>query len=228
MKAIFFDADGVLYERAPRPRYLETFLKAHRVPVPPREVIHTAAQELKDRAMLGQVAPSMYYDAVLAACGVTDPALLPEGRKAIEEDRANIILFPCVQYAVGVLKGRGFKLGIITDASVPQRVKLAWLASRGLDIAWDAYANSMDLGVRKPDPLMYQTAMQQAGVAPEESVFVGHAAHELEGATRQGMKTVALFYAADAVAGTDAVADVTLTRFVDLLDLPFLQEAGLT
>jgi len=221
MKAIFFDADGVLYERGPRPRYLETFLKAHRLPIPPREIIHTAAQDLKDQATRGQAAPSAYYNAILAVCGVTDPAWMPEGRKAIEDDRANIILFPCVQYTLEKLKERGFKLGIITDASVPQPVKLAWMASRGLNIAWDAYANSMDLGVRKPDPLMYQAAMQQAGVTPGESVFVGHAAHELEGAARQGMATVGLFYTAEAATGS--AADVYLTRFVDLLDLPFLQ-----
>jgi FMN phosphatase YigB (HAD superfamily) len=224
MKAIFFDADGVLYERGPRPRYLETFLHAHRLPVPPREAIHAAAQELKDQATRGQVPPSQYYDAILAACGVADPALLPEGRKAIEEDRANIILFPCVQYALGVLKERGFKLGIITDASVPQAVKLTWLAHRGLSIAWDAYANSMDLGVRKPDPLMYQTAMQQAGVTPAESVFVGHATHELVGARQVGMRSVAVFYDPDAKASV--AADDYLDKFVELLDLPFLQQAG--
>jgi putative hydrolase of the HAD superfamily len=169
------------------------------------------------------VPASTYYDAILAACGVTDPVLLPEGRRAIEDDRANIVLFPCVPYVLEKLKGRGFKLGIITDASVPQPVKMGWLASRGLNVAWDAYASSMDLGVRKPDPLMYQAAMDQAGVSPAESVFVGHAAHELQGASRLGMTTVALFPTADAAAAAGVVADVYLTRFIDLLDLPYLQ-----
>jgi len=44
--------------------------------------------------------------------------------------------------------------------------KFRWLKAQGLEFAWDAYANSMDLDVHKPDARIYKEAMRQAGVPP--------------------------------------------------------------
>jgi FMN phosphatase YigB (HAD superfamily) len=60
-------------------------------------------------------------------------------------------------------------------------------------------------------------ALEQVGVRPEQAVFVGHKAYELEGARSVGMKTVAFNYE------KHAVADYYIKDFADLLGMPFLK-----
>jgi putative hydrolase of the HAD superfamily len=94
--------------------------------------------------------------------------------------------------------------------------KLRWFHNSGLTIAWDAVANSVEVGVRKPDPRIYLAALEQSGVGAADALFVGHKQSEIDGAHAVGMHTVA-FNADSAVQ-----AEYTVMRFVDLLDLPVL------
>jgi FMN phosphatase YigB (HAD superfamily) len=216
VKAIFFNAKGVLYDRPAPDHYLQLFLEAHGLQLPSRDVLKKISPALKDQITRGRLVEGIYADAVLKACGVTSPVLFYEGEKAIQRDRANIVLFPDAIPTLGSLKERGFKLGIITDTIVPREEKIAWMKSCGLDIEWDAYVNSLELGTRKPDPLMYQEAMRRAGVVASGSVYVGRKKQELAGAKHEGMTTIAFNYAA----GVEA--DVYLQKLSDLLELPFL------
>lgn len=217
MKAVFFDANGVLYYREKKSRPLDEFLRKKGLPVPADEELDSVVRGFHDQALRGLFSQEYCDRTVLAACGVTDPKDIKEGLEVLRHEHGNILLFPGLIETLTELKARGFKLGIITDAVVSKETKLAWLRARGLDIAWDAYANSADLGVRKPHLKMYQTAMDQAGVRPGESVFVGHAGHELAGARAAGMLTVAFNY------DNDARADWYIDRICDLLDVLFLQ-----
>ena len=117
----------------------------------------------------------------------------------------------------GELRRRGFRLGVITNTSVTTAEKLAWLRTQHVDVAWDAFANSSEVGIRKPYPEIYRRALEQAGVSAAEAIFVGHAADELAGAQALGMRTVACH------ADADAVADVTIATFASLLTLPVLE-----
>jgi FMN phosphatase YigB (HAD superfamily) len=69
------------------------------------------------------------------------------------------------------------------------------------------------VGVHDPD---YQLALDQLGVIPEQSVFVGHKAVELDGAKNVGMKTVAFNY------DRDAKADFYIKSFSELTSLSIL------
>ncbi|MRR29848.1 HAD family hydrolase, partial [bacterium] len=95
--------------------------------------------------------------------------------------------------------------------------KLNWFDHHGFGHVWDSVISSKELGVRKPSPLLYQTALAPGGILPGEAVFVGHNAGELQGAHAVGMKTIAFNYEAD------AVADIYLDRFSDLLTVPFIE-----
>lgn len=219
MQAIFFDAHGVLYHRIPEKIYLMTFLGENDFTIPDVRVIEDIKAVFHDQALRGQINIDEYHNAILARCGVTGEALLSQGRVALDKDHGNIRLYAGVKDTLPELKTRGFKLGVITDAAVTRYTKLEWLKREGLHISWDAYANSMDLGVRKPDKRMYQEALTQAGVSSAESVFVGHDRRELDGARNFGMTTVAFNQ------DLDAEADYTIEHFVELLDLPFLKRA---
>jgi len=212
-KAFFFDAHGVLYYRPNGDTQLESFLKTHDIIADIREVKESTAY-LHDLSMRGKVGFQNYRIALLKACGVTEPALMEEGITAMQQDQADIALYEGVCETIKTLKARKIKVGIITDAAVTKLCKLTWLKSCGLRIVWDAYANSMDLGTRKPDPCMYQTALWQARITHLDSVFVGHAPHELSGASLVGLTTVAFN------PDPGAEADFFIESFSDLLSLP--------
>jgi len=114
------------------------------------------------------------------------------------------------------IDGKGFILGIITDTAMPFTRKLNWFDEHGFGRVWDVVISSKEIGVRKPAPSMYEEAIIQTGLKPEEAVFVGHKTHELVGARAVGFKTIAFNYDAD------APADVYIENFSDLLQVPLL------
>ena len=219
MKAIFFDANGVIYYRHEQNRYLMEFLLKNNLALLSGGMLSAQTEKFHDAALKGQIPQEDYWNAILEACGVKDLSLLKKGRVAIKKDHKNIVLFPMVKVTLDSLKERGFLVGIVTDAGVSKSTKLAWFKKQGLDIVWDAYANSMDLKTRKPDLYMFEAALEEAGVTADNTVFVGHDARELNGARRAGLRTIAFNY------DPDVEADYFVDKFEDLLTLPFLSQA---
>ena len=109
------------------------------------------------------------------------------------------------------LKQNGYLLGIITDSFVPVYLKLSWFDKGGFADVWDSYISSQEIGAQKPDPRMYLAALEQIGLEPNQSVFVGHNPDELNGAKKIGMVTIAFN------SDQGAVADHTIEQFQDLL-----------
>jgi putative hydrolase of the HAD superfamily len=215
LKAVLFDANGVLYYRPRTRRFLAAFLKQHDLSLPSHDVIYAAQKQIR-------TANTAYhrtdlYDAVLHACGVSDPALYPAGRQALAEDAAAIMLYPSVNETLYTLRQRGFKLGVVTNSSATTTEKLQWLRAAGLDITWNAFVNSHDVGVRKPHARIYRLALDQCGSAAHEAMFVGHDANEIIGARTVGMITVAYG------AGASKYADYMIQHVAELCDLAILQ-----
>ena len=86
------------------------------------------------------------------------------------------------------LRGLGYKIGLISDctwetASLWPGTPLAPLV--------DAAILSCQVGVRKPDPQIYELACAQLGVVPGRCLYVGDgASEELAGAARMGMEPI--------------------------------------
>lgn len=77
-----------------------------------------------------------------------------------------------------------------------------FFASRGVShrlnsLSFDVIVNSSEIGACKPDPRMYNTAMEKMGVTPEETAFLGHRGSELNGAKSLGLTTLVMFPDAD-------------------------------
>lgn len=219
-RALFFDACDVLYFRPRSERHarLRAFLERQGFPSPSSDDIRAAIAPVAEPARIGAIPRDAYYDAILAALGVADTSLLAEGRAAMAADHASITLHDAVIPTLHALRQRGFLLGVVTDSVCVSAEKLRWLHSRGLDIPWDAFADSCEVGAAKPDPRIYRAALDACGVSPSESAFVGHKASELAGASALGMTTIAVYADPDAV----AVADHHIQQFADLLTLPAL------
>lgn len=89
---------------------------------------------------------------------------------------------------IAELRERGFRLGLITVCSDDVPELWAETPFHGL---FDVEVFSCSVGLRKPDPRIYELACEQLGVEPREAVFVGDGANdELAGAERVGMTAV--------------------------------------
>jgi putative hydrolase of the HAD superfamily len=97
------------------------------------------------------------------------------------------------------LRGRGLKLGLVSNAFDPGWLLHRDLEQMGLAQRLDFAVFSSEVGKRKPHPAIFERALDALGVAAAESVFVGDRLYEdVRGAGELGMTTVqALWFRAD-------------------------------
>jgi putative hydrolase of the HAD superfamily len=78
--------------------------------------------------------------------------------------------FPDAAPALAELRGLGLKLVCVSnwDVSLPEVLERC-----GLDGALDGVVSSAQAGVRKPDPAIFTPALELAGCAPAEALYVG-------------------------------------------------------
>jgi HAD superfamily hydrolase (TIGR01509 family) len=97
------------------------------------------------------------------------------------------------------LRGRGLKLGLVSNAFDPPDLLHRDLAQLGIAERVDAAVFSSEIGRRKPDPAIFRHALERLGVAAERTLFVGDTlATDVAGADALGMHTcLALWFRAD-------------------------------
>jgi putative hydrolase of the HAD superfamily len=97
------------------------------------------------------------------------------------------------------LRDRGLKLGLVSNAFDPPDLLHADLAQLGVAQRLDVAVFSSEVGRRKPDPVIFQRALDVLGVAPERALFVGDTlATDIAGARAVGMRTcLAVWFRAD-------------------------------
>ena len=97
------------------------------------------------------------------------------------------------------LRSRGLKLGLVSNAFDPGWLLHGDLEQMGLAERLDFAVFSSEVGKRKPDPLIFETALDALGVRAEDALFVGDRRYEdVRGASDVGMTTAqALWFRAD-------------------------------
>jgi HAD superfamily hydrolase (TIGR01509 family) len=171
---------------------------------------------LKEQSLLGQINQDEYRRALVHLYGITAPDQIERGVRILEAEDDDIQFFNGVKETLHMLKSQGFLLGIVTDTRFPVSVKLSWLERGGFGNVWDTIISSNELGMRKPDPKIYQAALGQLGLSADQAVFVGHMALELAGAKSAGMTTIAFNFE------KAAQADYYIGDFAELLKLPVI------
>ena len=78
-----------------------------------------------------------------------------------------------------------YKLGIVSDTWPSLERVFVNLSLRN---CFSSFVMSSILGVRKPNELMYMTALKELNVNPNEVIFVDDNIHNLEGAKKLGIK----------------------------------------
>ncbi|KAI1408039.1 HAD-like protein [Hypoxylon sp. FL1857] len=94
------------------------------------------------------------------------------------------------------LRGRGYKLGVVTNCSTD----LGHLAARGVekcvsdageeDFNFDATITAEESGFYKPVRPAYEAILTIMGLEPSDALFVAGSAGDVQGATDAGMKVV--------------------------------------
>jgi putative hydrolase of the HAD superfamily len=99
-------------------------------------------------------------------------------------------VYPDVVPALAELRARNVKLAVVSnwDERLPRL-----LASLGLAEFFDTLVYSQEAGVEKPNPAIFELALERLGVAPAGAVHVGDSAREdVEGAEAAGMRALRL------------------------------------
>jgi putative hydrolase of the HAD superfamily len=109
----------------------------------------------------------------MACCPCSTRAYGPTGRPLPALDR---------------LRAHGVRLAIVSNAA---RHSGHLLDAFGLRDRVDVTAMSWSTGLLKPDPRIYQVALEALGTDPGRAAFVGDGRdHELQGARQLGLQTV--------------------------------------
>ena len=124
-----------------------------------------------------------YYRALLQGEGVAD------GLEERSEELFQLMwlqgyqLYPETVEVLEWFKGHGFRMGVISDTSPSLPLTLE---AAGIGHYFECAVCSDLAGAQKPDPRIYQAALDELGVTAEESLYVDDYDVEADGARAMG------------------------------------------
>lgn len=124
-----------------------------------------------------------YNECYLKLLGVNDNVA---ERAAILNEMSwlkGIIAYPETVKTLDWFRAKGYKLGVISDTSPSLRLTIK---QAGLDEYFDSYTCSAFAGVDKPDPKIFNMALESLGVSAAESLYVDDYYVEADGARNMG------------------------------------------
>ncbi|MBI2757232.1 MAG: HAD family phosphatase [Chloroflexi bacterium] len=180
VKAVFFDIGGVILRteyQAPREHLAERLNLTY-------EEVYKAVFEsdTSRRASLGAVSVDEHWIAVTRTLG--RPA--SEAKAIHDEFFAGDVIDKNLLDFIRSLRPR-YKTGVISNAWPDLR---AYIHEHKFDDAFDCITISAEIGVMKPQPKIYQLALEQAHVRASEAVFVDDMPANIEAANALGMRGI--------------------------------------
>lgn len=157
----------------------------------------------------------------LADCGISDPVLADELAEAFCRHHAgHAELFPKTLDTLDSLRGR-YRLAVVSNGVAD--VQYAKLDITGLRSYFDVVAVSADVGIGKPDPLIFGYALDRLEVVAGEAIMVGNSlARDIVGARNAGIRAVWVDRERKPPE-LDVIPDARITCLSELLSLPWLQ-----
>jgi putative hydrolase of the HAD superfamily len=161
-----------------------------------------------------------YFETLLDALGVApEPAGAIVAEMRTEDARSSLwrVVRPETPRVLGELVARGYTLGVVSNAD--GRVAGA-LAREGLHDRFAAIVDSHVVGVEKPDPRIFEIALEACGARPERALYVGDIYEiDVRGARAAGMDALLLDPLGD-YPKVDCPRIDSLARLLDLLPPP--------
>jgi putative hydrolase of the HAD superfamily len=140
------------------------------------------------------------------------PLFLAELHRGIARKRLRS--YPQVQETLTQLHSQ-YRMAVVSDAQSAYAVPE--LRAVGLLNYFNPIIVSGDYGYRKPDPRLFQTALDALQVRPEQALFVGNDLyHDISGAQQVGMKAILASFEQGPTSNQSIAPDYVITRFADL------------
>ena len=124
-----------------------------------------------------------YFTELLRSQGVTDQI---ETRADTLFDAywlTGSVVYPETKAVLDWFSSQGYRMGVISDTFPSLKLTLEAV---GLDQYFEVFVCSDQVGVMKPEPLIYQTALNLLGVSAQESLYVDDYDVEADGARALG------------------------------------------
>lgn len=160
----------------------------------------------------------------LVKCGVPEERLTAEllAEAYDWQPHQNLQVYPEVPEVLDQLRAHGLALGIVTNASQSMKLRDRELAHvRLIDYFPTCRISAIDAGYLKPDPRIFNVALDLLDVAPEQAIYVGDHLHaDILGAQSAGMRAVWRANDADtAPPDVEVIPDGIVTDLRELLPL---------
>lgn len=140
------------------------------------------------------------------------PLFLAELHRGIARKRLR--LYPQVQETLDLLQTR-YRMAVVSDAQSAYAVPE--LCAVGIASYFDPIIVSGDYGYRKPDIRLFQKALDELEIQPNQALYIGNDLyHDIHGAQQVGMKAIYVSYdQSNPMYGTTE-PDYILYRFAEL------------
>ncbi|HUQ86290.1 MAG TPA: HAD-IA family hydrolase [Vicinamibacterales bacterium] len=164
----------------------------------------------------------LYFNLVLQHAGVTQnagtDAALVELREYHRLENLWEHVEPDVAPALAALKDRGLRLVVVSNANG----RLKHLFDRVDLTKWfDHVLDSHEWGVEKPNPRLFELALEQSRADARNTVHVGDLYHvDVVGARKAGLREGILFDMAGLYEGVDCPRVTSLASLVEWIDKP--------
>ncbi len=180
IRAVFFDLGGVLVRtefQAPRQQLAERLGMEYDDLV---KIVFDSDSGIK--ATLGEISSEQHWDSVMTRLK------RPASELAAIRDQffAGDILDRTLLAYLRSLRGK-YKTGLISNAWGDLR---EFIVREKFDDAFDKMIISAEVGAAKPEPKIFQIALEQFGVKPNEAVFVDDFLINIEGCEKVGIKGI--------------------------------------
>lgn len=227
IETVFLDAGGVLCH--PSWARVADALVRHGAPVTAAALAAAepkATHDIDQASVVGSTDDRsrgwLYFNLIMQHAGVpqtgaTDAALV-ELREYHRTDNLWEHVEPDVAPALAALRGRGLRLVVVSNANG----RLRHLFDRVDLTKWfDHVLDSHEWGVEKPDPRLFQLALEQSRSDPARTIHVGDLYHvDVIGARRAGLREGVLFDVAGLYEGADCPRVGSLAALVEWIDNP--------
>ncbi|MDZ7728450.1 MAG: HAD family hydrolase [Dehalococcoidia bacterium] len=182
-RALLLDLGDTLFRLDPMPADIEARVA--------RVLAHSGADGLDAAALVGAIQERLAANTTLQELDIEHiardllrkfdaaPSLAPHVARTFH--LADLFRFDAAPSLAATLAGfrdRGVKLIAVSNTSTSSRLLRAYLDAIGVLRLFDATVFSLELGWKKPHPAIYHAALEAAGVAPDEAIFVGDRVRE--------------------------------------------------
>jgi len=165
-----------------------------------RVVVDTAPSGAWSRLERGELTLAAFYPAFEADCAAAGQEL--SAREMMARMQTASLPRPRMLAAIDAIRGRGIKTAALTNNWASEDPEAGTGALRK---HFDVFIESSVVGLRKPDPRIYELACSELGVAPGQAVFLDDIGSNLKTARALGMQTLKVTDADAALAELEAI-----------------------